>query len=368
MNTDSLTRPRQMLFALLKLALWNKFPDQALFEDATEAAWDEIFNLSVRHGISAIVLDGVILLPKELQPPRSVKLKWIISVEAIESGYEKKLAVANEIAAAFAENNIEMLIFKGFGLSQFYPVPAHRESCDIDFYLFGKQKEGDCILIQNGAVKDHDIDKHGVLQMNGVLLENHNYFLSEIQFKNVAALEKHLQKTLAGSKFLSNPFVNKALFPPPDFNMLFILCHSYGHYFIAHLFLKHLCDWAIFLKANKGNIDFEAYREAIDKFHLLKFADAFTALAVKYLDLEPELAPPYAGNPELENRILQESFEPLNPLNFKNLSLPEIVKLKIERLKSRKWRYDEYLGPCGFYKAIGNSIIFHLCHPKSIMK
>ena len=369
MTVVPLIRPQQMLFALLKLALWNKISDKALFENANEIVWDEVYRLSVSHGISIIVLDGIILLPKELQPPRSVKLMWLIHTEAVESGYEQKLSFANEIATIFAQNNLQMMIFKGIGLAQFYPIPKHREFLDIDFYLFGKKEEGDRLLLQSGAVKmEHGIDKHSVLIYKGILLENHSYFLSEGRFNNVLALEEILQRTLSNGKFSSNSFVNKALFPPPDFNILLILCHSFGHYFFERLFLRHLCDWVVFLKANKGNIDFETYRKVITEYNLIKFADAFTALAIKYLGLAPELAPPFNNDPELENRIIQESFEPYIRQNFENLSLPKIVRLKIDRLKSRKWRYDEYLGPNSFYKAIWHSVIFHICHPKSVIK
>jgi len=367
MNAVPLDDPQQMLFALLRLALWNKVPDKALFENVSEAIWDKVFHLSVGHGISAIVVDGIALLPEELQPPRSIKLTWIINAEKIESEYERKLSIANEIAAIFTQNNIQMMIFKGIGLAQFYPIPKHREFLDIDFYLFGKQAEGDRLLLQSGAKKRHSIDKHSELIYKGILLENHNYFLAE-EFNHVLTLEKYLQRTLTNGKFSSNLLVNKALTPPPNFDILFILCHSFWHYSFERLFLRHLCDWAVLLKANIGNIDFKAYREIITKCNLTNFADALTALAIQYLGLDPELAPPFHNNPEVGNRMMRESLKPYIRQNFEGLSLSKIVRLKIDRLKSKKWRYDEFMGPGSFYKVIGHSIIFHICHPKSVTK
>jgi len=368
MSANMLTRPQQILFALLKLALWNKVPDQALFENSDEALWNNVYHLSSIHGLGAIALDGIRLLPKELQPPRSVKLRWMIHVNSTESKYEQTLTVANEIAGLLAENNIQILIFKGLGLAQFYPVPAHRSFGDIDCYLFGKQEEGDRILVKAGAVEDHNTEKHNALLYKGILIENHRYFLTEDnRYYNLPVLEDQLMKTIANGNFLNNPLVNKALFPPPGFDILFILCHTYGHYIMDGLFLRHLCDWAVFLKANKGKIDFEAYRQIIARSNLTKFSDAFTALTVKYLDLEPELAPPYGSDPEYENRILQESFDPSIRDNFNRLSFLQIVKLKINRLKSRKWKYEEATG-MNYYKAIIHSIYFHIVHPKSITR
>ena len=63
-----LTHSQQLLFALLKLALWNTVPDKTLFEKADDAVWNEVYRLSADQGVKAIVFDGIMLLPGELQP------------------------------------------------------------------------------------------------------------------------------------------------------------------------------------------------------------------------------------------------------------------------------------------------------------
>lgn len=359
---NQLTHPQQMLIALLKLALWNRVPDKVLFEKANDLIWNEVYILSAYQGVKAIVFDGILLLSEELQPPRSIKLKWAVNVEAIEHRYEQELAVANEIADIFTKNNIKILLFKGIGLAQYYPLPQHREFGDIDFYLFGKQEEGDRLLIQSGAVEEKyniQIPKHTGLQYKRIPLENHKYFLSN----NVAALEKRLLETVSGDKPLSSRLVNNALFPSPDFNVLFMVCHTFGHFLAGHLLLRDLCDWTLFLKANKGAIDFVTWRRLITESCFIKFADALTALSVKYLEFDLELAPPFESNPIIEDRIMQESFNPLLFPKTEKQTFLKIIGFKMKLLESQKWKYKELFSLKQFYKGIGNSIIIHIAHP-----
>ena len=370
MNTfDPLTHSQQLLLALLKLALWNTVPDTTLFAKADNTVWNEVFHLSVDQGIKAIVFDGIMLLPEELKPSRSVKISWALNTEAIERRYEQELAVANEIAGVFAKNDIKTLLFKGIGLSQYYPVPQHREFGDIDIYLFGKQKEGDRLLVQMGAIKEkNDISRHTGLIYKGISVDNHKHFLLSDNFHKATILEAHLLQSLADCKPLNKGFVNTALLPPPDFDILFIACHALRHFLDGFLALRHLCDWALFLKANRGNIDFAAYRRLITESGLLKLADAFTALSVKYLELDPDMAPPFDRNPMLEDKIIQNAFNYLYFPKTKKRSPFNIVRHKIKVLTSKKWKYNELLYPRQFYNSVWEAMIFHLRHPAMPVK
>ena len=366
---DPLTHSQQRLLALLKLALWNTVPDKALFEKADDVVWNEVYRLSAEQGVKAIVFDGIMLLPGELHPSRSIKLTWAFNVETIERRYEQEVAIANEIASIFAKNDIKMLLFKGIGLAQYYPVPKHREFGDLDCYLFGQQEEGNRLLIQSGAMKEKfEIGKHVTgLRYKGISIENHAFFLHKDIIHKATLLEAHLLHTLDTCKpAMSQGIIDTALFPPPDFNAIYMTCHALGHFLGGPLALRHFCDWALFLKANKGTIDFTTYRQMIEESGFTKFADAFTSLTVKYLDLDSELAPPFDNNPVLEDRMIQESFKPLFVPTIEQRSIPKAVLYKIKVLKSRKWKYDMYYHPKRFSKYIWSSIISHIGHPASI--
>ena len=75
----------QMLFALLRSALHATHADATIFAGITSEAWQECYRLSVRQGVMALAWDGLITLPTELQPPKSLKINWWLAV--LLSGY-----------------------------------------------------------------------------------------------------------------------------------------------------------------------------------------------------------------------------------------------------------------------------------------
>ncbi len=365
-NSELLTQPQQILLALLKLALWNTLPDKALLDKADEAIWKKVFQFSVDQGVIAVAFDGIMLLPAELQPPRSIKLPWAINVESLERRYDRQLAVANELSGIFSKNNIKMLLFKGVGLSEYYPVPKHREFGDIDIYLFEKHEEGNQLLVQYGARKDENnlfkLDKHSTLHYKGFSVENHKHFLFD-EFPQLKMLEDRLLQTLESTV---SP-IGKILFPPPDFNVLFLMCHTLGHFIQTPLTLRSFCDWSLFLKASQGKIDFAVYRQLMADSGLLTLADAFTALTIKYIGLDPELTPSLESNPIIENKMMRELLNPLSFLKTEKMSALKVISYKTKALKARRWKYELFY-PKHFWKSVLKSIIFHIQHPQVIMK
>jgi len=364
-----LTHSQQLLIALLKLALWNTVPDKALFENTNDTVWKEVFQLSAGQGVKAIAYDGVMRLPLEFQPSYAIKFEWAVHVEIIERRYEKEWTVANEIAEIYANNNIKMLLFKGFGLAQYYPAPNHREFGDIDIYLFGKKEEGDRLLFEAGAgKKKRQCDRHSALIYKGVLIENHDYFLPENDFYNVAIIEKRLSDALANDRLLNNSLITKAISPSPDFNILQMVSHSFEHFFGRSILLRYLCDWALFLEANKGAIDFAAFRRLISEAGFIKFADALTALSIRYLDLNPKFAPPVENNAAIEDKIMQDMFKSLSSPEIEKQTWLKRVRFKLKTLNSIKWKYNEIFNSKQFYKVIRHSIFLHISHSMSILK
>ncbi|MDR1056222.1 MAG: nucleotidyltransferase family protein [Prevotellaceae bacterium] len=356
-DTGSIILPDSLevvqLFALLKLALWGTPPDDNLF---SVADWRKIIDLSTYHGVMAVAFDGMMKLPVNRQPNRNSKLGWGINVEAVERRYARQTAVANELLTLFRENNINILLFKGIGIAQYYPVPAHREFGDIDIYLFGKHREGDNVLLRRGATKNkHNTNKHTTLSYKGVPIENHRFFLKEKLLNDI------LLKQLLGSKASG---AEEILVSPPCFNVLYIMCHMLNH-FTCSFVIRYLCDWALLLKANGGKIDFGNYREVLSRAGYLKAADAVSSLAVAYLGLDAAIAPPFKADPLVENKIIADMLNPILPPQEKDPSIVKIIAYKFKLLKYHRWKY-KLLYPGQFAKIIFSKAMSYIRRPKSI--
>ena len=374
MKTSLSDLTTQQMLTLVRAALHGTAPDENLFVDSGEADWNTLFMLSAAQGVMILSLDGTMLLPKKLQPPLSIKLRWIASVDAKEKQYRHCLETAQELSALFRENNIRMLLFKGVALSRLYPVPGSRQFGDIDIFLCGKSKEGNVILERIANKNKLAAKKHSDFSYKNILIENHHTFLGKKSFLHSESLEKRLIMVLTEAGYMDETSLAESfqtedtiLFPPPDFDALFVTLHTIAH-FSSRIVLRQLCDLTVLFTAYKGKIDFHLYRNALSEAGLLKLANVFISLSVRKLGLNPEYAPQYESDLALENRIWNDMIDPkVSPPPNGKRSLFNVFIYKMKLLRSRYWK-SELIFQGQYGKKIFLSIWYHLRHPEIIGK
>jgi hypothetical protein len=140
-NKFQLSREEEMLFALLRSSLHGGEVEHSYFQGATPDDWKQCYHLSVKQGVMALSWDGVVRLPRELQPPLAIKISWAANVEAYEKRYMKYCKTAVELSGFYSQHGIKTVVLKGVGLSTLYPIPHHREGGDIDIYTYSACKD-----------------------------------------------------------------------------------------------------------------------------------------------------------------------------------------------------------------------------------
>lgn len=122
----TLSKPEQMLFALLRSALTSAMPiNTTFFSDIPPAIWQECYKLASAQGVMALAWDGLKELPADLQPPKALKLTWALAVEKYEQRYRQYCRTIAELSKYYAAHGIVTVQMKGVGLSTYYPVPCH---------------------------------------------------------------------------------------------------------------------------------------------------------------------------------------------------------------------------------------------------
>ena len=362
-TVDALSRSQKALFVLLKASINNKEPEESFLGDFSESEWRAVYRIAIEQGVMAIVFDAVMRLPEKLRPQRTLKLNWAVNVDVLEKRYKHQIAVANEVTDIFREEKMRMVLFKGLSLAQYYPIPSHREFGDLDIYLFRKYKDGNKKLIQKGAKKKHSDPKHTALSFKGLLIENHNTFLTLHRYPHLKKLNNRLAVLCEKSAGLMP--CDNIQFPSPDFSTLFMMCHAVIH-FPSSIVLRHFCDFLFFWRANHSNVDISEYKNVLADAGLTEVADAFMAITVRFLGLEQELAPAFKSNPELEDKILLSMLNPV-VLKKKNPSSLDILKFKYKVLKSRRWKY-ELVNPGKYGIFIAKSALYYLFNLKLLFK
>lgn len=297
--------------------------------------WQEIYILAAQQGVLAIVLDAISLLPVEQHPPKELKMRWIASVMAIERRYNHQRSVAKTLADRFAERDIRLYVLKGFALADYYPRPEHRECGDLDCFLGEDYERGNLYAEELGAKVVRDYYKHSHIHYQKLLIENHQFCVGIRGSRVLKAFERHLESVISqGAESIDG---TQLLKPSPDFNALFLTAHAMTHFLVEGIKLRHLCDWALFLKHEQHNIDWSEFYRWTDKLGYTLFANTMTAMAVEALGVE-------ITNPNIHldrayaKRIMDDMFSSNNIFN-KGYSPWRVRLMTIVGRITSMWRF-----------------------------
>lgn len=260
------------LLQLLRLALRHKV-ECGLPADID---WQELIGLSFEQGVAAIAVDGLQKLYEanpelelaldspELEP---LKYEWLGSAFRTEENYARTAAAAEALAKKFP-----IIILKGLSVARKYPIPAHRDSVDLDVFVNENEDENGSLLLKGVKVIREDY-KHTGFKFQGVMVEYHKSLIGWKSLKN----GKHIERTLRESLGTTD-----GIYPNDYFTALFLTVHSYTHFMLEDgISLKHIIDW--YLCFNENESENENLRErvlaAVETFGMREFAESMTRVA-----------------------------------------------------------------------------------------
>lgn len=273
MNSIKIGYSEQMLLALLRSALHQSEVETTYFSKATENDWIKCFRQAVHQGVAALAFGGIERLPLEYSPPLNVKLSWaLVEQEQVEQ-YKKQCKALSELTQIFARHSIGVVVLKGVGLSRLYPVPARRESGDIDIYTYSTDRSkmsdeeanilADDIIVKYGAaIGNSPSDIHSKFSFNDITFENHKMFIDEAECQTIVKSEEWLKKHINAYNVELLDGNLKIDVPSLEFDTVFIPLHA-AHHYGCGLSLKHLCDWTLLIK----NTNFDFKNSFIDKYY-----------------------------------------------------------------------------------------------------
>lgn len=307
------------LFMLLRLGLGISTPEKediSILQGFTQAEWKAIEEMAQSQGIAGIVLDGLAALKAYegtnkagvVLPEKKFMIQWIGQVlQNYEARNMQQLLVIDSVQKEWAKEGIRTMIMKGQAMGTYYPEPKHRSPGDIDCYLFGDYAKGNEVAKTFADSVDEGWYKHSQIFFGGQMLENHQYFVHTREGKSSKELNQVLVDQLKGD---SSEFgllsTTSALLPPPMFNALYLTYHAMTHFLEEGLKLKQILDWAMFLKREADKVDWTEFYRQCDKFHMRRFADVMTDIAVRYLGVNVSVN--VNVDKELTERVLHSTF------------------------------------------------------------
>lgn len=338
------TEKHKFLLALIRSALGNNSVDLTYFKPD----WKEIYSLAIKQGVYGVVFDSLEKLTPEMRPPKDILLKWIGNVTIMERTYNAYVRTIKELAELIKEEELSMLLMKGYGCSLNYPHPNHRPCGDIDIFVMSNEgKHNDSIvgLMNDSIIKKsrsrfiHDNDHHVVIQYGNFIIENHETILDINTHKSSIVLNELLEglaKDIVEDKSLMDGLV----LPSVRFNSIHLLRHMANDFATFKTTLRHVLDWSTFVNKNADDMDWSFVHKVAHESNMHKFLDAINGICVDYLGYNAKIFPIEKKDEGLRDRVLADILNPEFQDELPNMqSRLKYGWVKTCRMWRNRWKY-----------------------------
>lgn len=324
-----------ILFKLISLGLEEQeYCNIPLFVD-----WKCLWKMASEQGVSAFCLDGLQLLEMSNSNLETIhkqlKMQWIASVIHQEQVYYTQWNAAKSLGELYDQHRINTYILKGFSLSRFYPKPEHRPCTDMDCYLKDKFEDGNKIAKENGLTVDCSYYKHSKILLKGLTVENHQYLLPVKGSSKAKRFEQELRTWIEDG---NNEYIGDSRLKAtsPFFDAVYILAHAQEHFLNEGIILRHICDWAMVLKAHANKVNWEEWKRVCKEYGMLSFGYAMSRLANKVCGVTVPFDCP--KDDEADRRLLDDTLYRKACNNGKRSDMQVRIDL-VKNMFRNSWKY-----------------------------
>ena len=352
----------KVISQLLRVALWNDSSnlDREAIENLSNEEWLAIHALALRQGVCAMLLD--VIVAEKITIPRPIKMRFISSTDKVEKDYFSKVDTARQLTTIYSEHGIKTMILKGIGLAQLYPTPKHRPCSDLDIWLFGRQKDADKILKEKYNIPINEgHHHHTVFHINDVMVENHYDFIEQHSRSSKATMESYLKELSETEAPISINIEDVGVYiPGANLNALFLIMHAGAHFAADSISIRHLTDWALFLKHYSKSVNWNKLLNIAEQFGCFKFIETLNSVCIEYIGMPECYAPCNSEDKQLVDRFFN------NVLSYKQTPIPDsFFRGWIYRLKRRfsgTWR-QKMVYKDNIIVSFVRSFLTHIIHP-----
>ena len=367
-TTLTSSKTSDAFLALVRLGIGH---DSPCF--AGEVDWPALKALAERHGLSAVILDGLNSLPiTAYSLPLEMKLEWIGEVlQEYEQRYEQYKRAIADLAGWHKAHGFKMMVLKGYACSLNWPKPEHRPCGDIDIWQFGRQKEADEALLnendnqnENKIEIDNSHHHHSVYEWEGFTVENHYDFLNVHHHKSNVEMEAILKELGQDDSHYVELNGEKVYLPSANLHALFLLRHSMSNFASTGFQLRQLLDWGFFVEKHGKDVDWKWLGEMLERFGMKPLFQIFNAICVEDLGFSSALFPTIQFLPAVKERVLNDI------LSREFSEKEEGGFLRRAVFKYRRWRANAWKHELCFsesmWSAFWSGVWGHLMKPASI--
>lgn len=300
----------------IKLLSAGTFGDNSdeLLEMMSPYKWRQLFQLSMVHGVVALVYDGINKCKDKfrLQMPEDLKFSWKKAVAEIEETNRHKNTKLAQLYEQMTHNRLRPILFKGQSMAVLYPNGEHRTSGDIDIYFpyESQAKTAEDWLYDNSSSYEPRANEIIKFIWQDMPVEFHN----EMEHLTNPLLNRKLQNIIDKEIRCCDSYyimINGTRIEgvPPTLNLLLILTRIVTFMLNEGVSMKQLVDLGMFLRSIGDKVDYVLLQSQIKKLGMRETVNIIGSMMIELLRFDADELPFMTNTPQkLDTQILNEIF------------------------------------------------------------
>lgn len=306
-----LSKEQKLLCLLLCQALTGKCPGE-LSELSRQADMGEVIQTAQRHKVLSLLYD---VLCGEWQggtlDDAQRKLVESVSRTTAKQSY-RLLFLTRYLVRTLEEAGVPVLVLKGSGAAEPYPVPEMRKSGDVDMLIPEDRLETarELLAEKQFLVKQSQHANHHLAfgSKDGIDLELHTMLAEPFRDGRINQAMSRLLPDYFEKKEYKECMGVSLPVPSEPHRALQLLLHMLQHFLRAGFGLKLLCDWVVFWNRDEVKDIVPEFQELAGNCHIREFADAITMVCKEFLGLRQDLPMGGSRDRKLAEEFLQDVF------------------------------------------------------------
>ena len=272
----NITKTQEILLGVLSQALSG-----TEYKIPADADWVALFAESRAQAVMPMVYAGV----SRCCTDEEVRQNWrVVTMRSLQKNRRIQLC-HNYLHQLMTENGISYTIIKGCASANDYPDPLMRAMGDVDFMVSMEHWEQAIELLKqegfNVSGEGHALhlsfDKEGF--PTDMEMHHDPFGIAKL---NMPALAEIIPEVVGKSVEVNTGDITFRM-PDPFCHGTVLLLHALRHLRLSGIGVRHLCDWAMFIRNFDEDEFIRIFKERYEKLKIWKLAQVFSATAHRYL-------------------------------------------------------------------------------------
>lgn len=247
--------------------------------DVFSGDWEELLRLARIHSVTGIL--GSMLMQSDQPDSDCVSVLRRECLHTIGE-YSQRARRMKDLIRKMDEQGIDHLLFKGYVLKDYYPVPELRTFGDIDFLIHAEDREkSDALMMQCGFERKTDWEPVYSYYKKLEFYEIHSDIMEE-DITDRSDYKAYFDRTWERAQ---NRDGHTFVFKPED-HLIYLLFHIAKHIRDSGAGIRMYLDIAVFLKHFNGELDGGYLKGELEKLAFSDFANMVFSVVERFFAVD----------------------------------------------------------------------------------